>query len=95
MGSSLITIESEAPPVSPSALVSRSTLEKLLMEKILQLNAQPEFQWQEDHTIYEQDSDGSPAVRVSVAGCPVDFDLWAGLRNPAIVGVFPAGFREI
>ena len=66
-----------------------------LMEKILQLNAQPEFQWQEDHTIYEQDSDGSPAVRVSVAGCPVDFDLWAGLRNPAIVGVFPAGFREI
>ena len=95
MDSSRITIESETSPVTPSAAITRNSLEKLLKEKILQLNAQPEFQWKEDHTIYEQDSDGSPAVRVSVAGCPVDFDLWAGLRNPAIVGVFPAGFREI
>lgn len=94
MGSSRITIESEAPYASPSA-ISRSTLEKLLSEKILQLNAQPEFQWKEGHTIYEKDSDGSPAVRVSAAGCSIDFDLWAGLRNPATVGVFPAGFREI
>jgi ferredoxin len=95
MGRSRITIESETSPVTPSALTIKSTLEKLLKEKILQLNAQPEFQWKEDHTIYEQDSDGSPAVRVSVAGCPIDFDLWVGLRNPAKVGVFPAGFREI
>jgi hypothetical protein len=70
-------------------------VEKLLKEKILRLCAQPEFQWKQDHTSYELDPDGAPAARVSVASCSVDFDPWAGLRSPAKVGIYPAGFREI
>lgn len=75
--------------------ITRDSAEKLLKEKIVQLSAQPEFQWKEGQTNYEQDPDGSPAVRVALAGCSVDFDLWAGLRNPAKVGIYPVGFQEI
>ncbi|UCF97568.1 MAG: hypothetical protein JSV89_20700 [Spirochaetaceae bacterium] len=78
-----------------SAAITRNSVEELLKEKIRHLSAQPEFQWKEDYTIFEQDSDGSPAVRAAVAVCSADFDLWEGLRNPAKIGVFPAGFREI
>ena len=75
--------------------ITAKVAEKLLKEKILQLSSQPEFQWKEDYSTFEQDPDGSPAVRVAVASCPVDFDLWAGLRNPAKVGIYPVGTQEI
>jgi ferredoxin len=75
--------------------ITGKVVEKLLKEKILHLSAQPEFQWKEDYTTFEQDPDGSPAARAAVASCPVDFDLWRDLRNPAKVGIYPAGLQEI
>lgn len=75
--------------------IEKSTLESSLKEKIMELKRQPEFQWDDGRTSYAIDADGSPAARVAVANSPLDFDLWDGLRNPAMVGLFPAGYPEI
>ncbi len=75
--------------------LTRTPLQRALKEKVEELRKQPEFQWEDGRTNFALDADGSAAVRVSVANCPLDFDLWSGLRNPAMVGLYPAGFQEI
>jgi hypothetical protein len=41
------------------------------------------------------DDDGRPAVRLAIANCAPDMDIWQGLRNPAQVGMYPIGLREV
>lgn len=95
MSSSQTTLGVRTGGVPDVDAITRESAERLLKEKILQLGSQPEFRWEEGQNTYEVDPDGTPAVRVAVAGCSVDFDLWANLRNPAKVGIYPVGFQEI
>ncbi|MCX5906410.1 MAG: hypothetical protein NTY64_04265, partial [Deltaproteobacteria bacterium] len=44
---------------------------------------------------YALDSAGEPDVKVAGANVSLDYDLWDGLRNPAGLGLHPAGLREI
>lgn len=44
---------------------------------------------------YALDGAGEPDVKVAAANVPLDYDLWDGLRNPAGLGLHPAGLREI
>ena len=64
-------------------------------EKIDELEREPEFQWSKDETKYAVGPDGRPAVKVAVGNVPLDYDLWKGLRNPAVIGLCPVGLREI
>jgi hypothetical protein len=66
-----------------------------LQSKLLELQQEPDFQWGATRINYATDEDGSPAVRVALANVSLDYDLWAGLRNPALVGLHPAGLREV
>ena len=75
--------------------IEKQVIESRLKEKISELEAQPEFRWKNGTTNFAVDDDGSPAARVALAACPLDQDLWSGLKNPAMVGMFPIGFREI
>jgi len=95
MNSNRTVYGARAATVPGIEAITRESVEKILKEKILQLGAQPEFRWEEGQNTYEVDPDGSPAVRVALASCSVDFDLWANLRNPAKVGIYPVGFQEI
>ena len=75
--------------------IGRDAVEAAVRRKVLELRGQPEFQWVGDWEPFDTDPDGSPAVRAAVANCPLDFDLWKGLRNPAMVGVYPAGLEDL
>ncbi len=44
---------------------------------------------------YALDNAGSADVKAAGANVPLDYDLWKGLRNPAGLGLHPAGVREI
>ena len=44
---------------------------------------------------YDQNGAGEPDVKVAGANVPLDYDLWEGLRNPAGLGLHPAGLRDI
>ena len=70
-------------------------IEDRLRGKIAELSRQPEFQWQDGRANYALEPDGSPAVRAAAAVCSMEFDLWKNSRNPAMVGFYPVGFREI
>ena len=75
--------------------ISVDDISNVFKEKIVELQEEPEFQWSLARTTYETDEDGKPLVKLAVGNVPLDYDLWAGLRNPAVVGLHPAGLREI
>ncbi len=72
-----------------------SELTNIFKEKITELQEEPEFQWGRDNIKYALDENGEPAVKLAVGNVPLNYDLWEGLRNPAVVGFFPVGLQEI
>lgn len=64
-------------------------------EKIVELQEEPEFQWNTEKIRYAVDDNGDPCVKLAVGNVPLDYDLWKGLRNPATVGLYPVGLQEI
>ena len=89
------SVETNRPALTTIEAITPKILELHLKTKILELANQPEFQWQDERANYAIDSDGTPAVRVAAANSDLQFDLWQGLRNPAKVGLYPAGYAEI
>lgn len=64
-------------------------------EKIEELQEEPEFQWSSEKTKYRMDANGNPEVKIAIGNISLDYDLWEGLRNPAMIGLHPVGLREI
>jgi len=81
--------------MSFSKRLNRKDLTDLFKEKITELQDEPEFQWIEQKTKYAVDEEGKPSVKLAVGNVPIDYDLWKGLRNPALVGLHPAGLKEL
>jgi len=75
--------------------ISVRGLTGLFQEKIIELQQEPEFQWNAEKEICARDENDRPAIKLAVGNVPLDYDLWAGLRNPAVVGLYPAGLQEI
>lgn len=67
----------------------------IFKEKILELQEEPEFQWGKGKIKYAIDESGGPCVKLAIGNVTLDYDLWDGLRNPAVVGLYPAGLQEI
>ena len=67
----------------------------IFKEKIAELQGEPEFQWTAEKIKYAVDGSRRPMVKLAVGNVPLNYDLWRGLRNPAVVGLYPAGLREI
>jgi hypothetical protein len=75
--------------------ITASGLAGLFRGKIGELQGEPEFQWGVEKVKYAVDENGEPSVKIAVGNAPLDYDLWEGLRNPAVVGLHPVGMREI
>lgn len=69
-------------------------LNRLLGEKVLETQQEPDFQ-KSGEIRFAIAENGEPQVKVAVGNIPIDYDLWEGLRSPAVVGMFPAGLAEI
>ena len=68
---------------------------RLFSEMVAKLQEEPEFQWASENIKYALDKNGYPMVKVAAGNLSLDYDLWKGLRNPATIGLYPAGLREI
>jgi len=75
--------------------VTAKGLTDVFKEKIAELREEPEFQWSLERRKDAMEESGEPCVKVAVGNVPLDYDLWKGLRNPAVVGLHPAGLQEI
>ena len=42
---------------------------------------EPEYQTDANQTIYALDRNGDPVVKAAMGNVPLDYDLWAGMRN--------------
>ena len=78
-----------------SRSITRDELHELLTAKVGDVSRQPEHSWGDGFRSFMTDDDGSPAVRVAVANCSPDMDIWEGLRSPAQVGQYPIGLADI
>jgi len=75
--------------------VTADRFSQILKEKIIEVQEEPEFQRSVEKIKYATDENGEPVVKLAIGNVPLDYDLWQGLRNPAVVGVHPAGLPEI
>lgn len=75
------------------ANLSSSTIAEMLIANIKALRNESPFCGGE--VKYAVDDSGEPDVKVAAANVPLDYDLWDGLRNPAGVGLHPAGLQDI
>ena len=66
--------------------ITRASMEAALTAKVAEIRAKPEYLWADGRSNQKTDSAGRPVVKVGVANCALDHDLWQELRNPAIVG---------
>jgi len=71
------------------------SLEVSFQQAIRDLQEEPKHHWSRDQRAYAAKADGRPAVKIAVGNVPLDYDLWSGLRNPAVSGLYPAGLQEI
>ncbi len=70
-------------------------LTQIFREQIKELQEEPEFQRSIGKTKFATDKNGDPTVKLAVGNVALGYDLWEGLRNPAVIGMYPAGLREI
>jgi hypothetical protein len=74
---------------------SVESISNLYKDRILELQEEPEFQWKKDSIKHAMDDKGEPQVKIAIGNVSLDHDLWKGLRNPATLGLHPAGLKEI
>lgn len=75
--------------------ITQVGIETALRHKVEQIRQKPAYRWADNRRSQKAGADGEVAIKAAVANCAMDFDLWKGLRNPALVGRHPAGLREI
>jgi len=79
------------PMTTNTPELCHNPLTTLFKEVITELQEEPAFQ--KETAAF--DKDGTPSVKLAVGNAPLHYDLWKGLRNPAVIGVYPAGLQEI
>ncbi len=85
--------ESMTPRDEP--LFSQDHLTHLFKEKVAELQKEPEFSRKKEPLPCAVDDNRTPAIKLAVANVPLNYDLWKGLRNPAVIGLYPAGLQHI
>jgi len=75
--------------------IDRERLQSLLTDKVSEVAGEPDHTWGSGLRSFMVDEEGRPIVRVAVANCAPDLDIWQGLRGPALVGMYPIGLREV
>ena len=75
--------------------MSAGGLTSIFADAIAELQEEPEFQGGNRCRQYACDDEGMAQIKLAVGNVPVDYDMWQDLRNPAVLGLHPAGLPEI
>ncbi|MFC1953170.1 hypothetical protein ACFLWR_03465 [Chloroflexota bacterium] len=75
--------------------INKNELIQSFIENLMNVRKEPEFFRDEEKLKYAIDEEGKPSIKLAIGNMPLDYDLWDGLRNPATVGLHPAGIPEI
>jgi ferredoxin len=75
--------------------LTHDELQAVLGQKVTEVAREPEYRWGDGFRSFMTDEDGEPVVRLAVTNCAPDMDIWQGLRNPALVGMYPVGLRDV
>lgn len=75
--------------------INHSALTKGFQGKILELLGEPKFSSNAAQQKFATDSNNNPSVKLAIGNVPLEYNLWKGLKNPAVVGLYPLGIQEI
>ncbi len=70
-------------------------LQRALVDKVAEVAREPDFVWGNGFRSYMAEEDGTPVARIGALSCAPDADIWAGLRTPANVGMYPLDLADI
>ncbi len=76
-------------------LLKIDELNQVFQDGLSEVREEPEFSRGADKLKYATDEEGLPLIKLVMGNMPMDYDLWEDLRNPATVGLHPAGLPEI
>jgi len=76
-------------------MFNKNELVQSFIDKLTEIRDEPEFSIGTDKLKYATDEDGLPIIKLVMGNIPLDYDIWEGLRNPATIGLHPAGLPEI
>lgn len=75
--------------------ISVTNIQQRMQEHIQELSGEPAFQRGNEQTKYKLDQQNKPAIKIAIGNMPLAYDLWQDLRNPATIGRYPVGLREL
>jgi len=75
--------------------LSKNGLTRSFINCLAEVKDEPEFSRSADRLKFAIDGEGQAAIKIAIGNMPLDYDLWEDLRNPATIGLFPAGLPEI
>ncbi|MFQ6130410.1 MAG: hypothetical protein ACE5R4_00075 [Armatimonadota bacterium] len=75
--------------------LTRSALQAVLTDKVVEVMREPDYSWGDGFRSFMSDDEGKPVVRLALANCTPDTDIWEGLRSPAQAGMYPIGLCDV
>jgi hypothetical protein len=75
--------------------ISVTDIQQRMQEHIQELSREPAFQRGIEQKKYAVDTQEKPAIKLAIGNMPLEYDLWQDLRNPATIGRYPVGLREL
>lgn len=75
--------------------LNQTNLHELLREKVVEVINEPAYNWNSPFRSFRTDEQGQPVIRIGIINFSLDMDIWAGLRSPALVGMYPVTPEDI
>ena len=69
--------------------INRTKLHDLLQTKVIEVINEPAHNWTSPFKSFMTGDKGRPVIRIGIVNFDLDTDIWAGLRSPALVGMYP------
>ena len=75
--------------------INQANFHVLLQEKVGEVIDEPAYNWNSPFKSFMTDNQDQPVIRIGIINFDLDMDIWAGLRSPAMVGMYPVTPEDI
>jgi hypothetical protein len=78
-----------------SQKITQTNLQDIIQSKVVEVINEPAYNWNSGFQSFMTNAENLPVVRVGIINFDLDTDIWAGLRSPSLVGMYPVTPEDI
>lgn len=75
--------------------INQTNIHSILLAKVNEVINEPTHNWNSPFKSFMTDEENQPEIRIGIINFNLDTDIWAGLRSPAKVGMYPVTPKDI